>query len=91
LAILAGDALLVVAGVTFAGPLSEAEQYSYSANEWTSAGDGVVDRYNHAAALLPGGRVLVVGGDALIGGSIDRTNHVEIAGVISDLFDDSFE
>jgi len=91
LAISADDALLVVAGVTFAGPLSEAEQFSYSANGWSPAGDGVVDRYNHAAARLPGGRVLVAGGDALIGGSISRTNHAEIAGFDSNLFDDSFE
>lgn len=91
LAVLAGDTLLVVAGVTFAGPLSEAEQFSLSANSWSPAGDGVVDRYNHAAALLAGGRVLVSGGDALIGGTIGRTGHAEISGVGADVLKDSFE
>jgi N-acetylneuraminic acid mutarotase len=47
--------------------LASAEVYDPAAGTWSSAGSLAVTRSEHSATLLPDGRVLVVGGDLLIG------------------------
>jgi hypothetical protein len=62
--------VLVAGGTYFCDPefgfcftTNEAEIYSPASNEWTRTGRLLLPREQHAASLLPDGRVLVTGGD----------------------------
>lgn len=50
------------------GCLSSAEMYDYRTGQFTGAGDMVVGRGGHTATLMPGGRVLFIGGTAVAQG-----------------------
>lgn len=56
--------------------LASAEIYDPAANTWTPAAPLGVVRYDHAAALLQDGRVLVVGGQGGIGQTSTRTAEI---------------
>ena len=46
-------------------PLVGAELFDLATRRWAAAGDMRVPRSNHAAALLPNGKVLVAGGQGV--------------------------
>ena len=54
--------ILVAGGITFIQPAEGAELYNPADGTWTSTGNPITPRYDHAAALLRNGNVLVVGG-----------------------------
>jgi N-acetylneuraminic acid mutarotase len=60
--------LLVAGGYVYAGSgdtaIPTAELYDSASNTWSSVGSLATARGNHAAALLPSGKVLVAGGDS---------------------------
>jgi len=64
------DSILVVGGVSSAGPQALGQLYDPAGKTFSFAASLSVARYAHTATLLPGGAVLIVGGETGTGPSI---------------------
>jgi hypothetical protein len=69
--VLADGRVLAAGGTWFCDPqfgfcstTNHAELYSPAANRWARTGRMIIPRERHTSTLLPGGRVLVTGGDS---------------------------
>ena len=47
--------------------------FIYDGDTWTETGNMVIGRGGHAATLLPDGRVLILGGEAVLANAMCRT------------------
>lgn len=62
-------------------PIASVEIFDPALGFWASLPDLVSARSNHTASLLPDGSILIFGGDASSGGSVERYDPAVILGV----------